>query len=141
MVIVVVTGELPSLKWLLLIPVLLMLTVFNAGLAMAFARLGAKVTDLKQIVPFFLRTWLYGSGVFFSLANVTKNVPDWLATLLYLNPMVAFIELSREALLGDTPAPAVPISQLWLTALGWTIVAGLGGYIYFWRGEKEYGRG
>ena len=23
----------------------------------------------------------------------------------------------------------------------WTILVGLGGYVYFWRGEKEYGRG
>jgi teichoic acid transport system permease protein len=31
--------------------------------------------------------------------------------------------------------------QLWLTGLGWAVVVGVLGFIYFWRGEKEYGRG
>jgi teichoic acid transport system permease protein len=30
---------------------------------------------------------------------------------------------------------------LWLEAIAWTLLVGIGGYVYFWRGEKGYGRG
>ena len=36
---------------------------------------------------------------------------------------------------------AQPIGLLWIQALIWAVVVGLGGYVYFWRGEKGYGRG
>src|SRR4029079_18818512 len=62
--IVLVTGEPLTFQWLLVIPILVLQTMFNAGLAMGMARLGSKITDLKQIMPFIMRTWLYASGVF-----------------------------------------------------------------------------
>jgi teichoic acid transport system permease protein len=40
----------------------------------------------------------------------------------------------------DVPLAASP-TVMWLEALAWTFVVGLGGYVYFWRGEKGYGRG
>jgi teichoic acid transport system permease protein len=30
---------------------------------------------------------------------------------------------------------------LWLKAVGWAVVVFIVGFIYFWRGEKGYGRG
>ncbi|GIF97226.1 ABC transporter permease [Catellatospora citrea] len=139
--IVLITGEPLTFNWLTLIPLLLLQTVFNAGLAMLVARAGSKITDLKQIMPFLLRTWLYGSGVFFNLAAATDGLPKWASTLLQLNPMSVFIELGREALLVNTPAPGISVLSMWLVALVWAVVVGIGGFVYFWRGEKEYGRG
>jgi teichoic acid transport system permease protein len=40
----------------------------------------------------------------------------------------------------DVPL-AAPAAVLWLEAIAWTVVVGLGGFIYFWRAEKGYGRG
>lgn len=140
-VIVLVTGEPITFAWLTLVPLLLLQTMFNAGLAMLLARLGSKMTDLRQIMPFVLRTWLYGSGVFFSLANVMSHLPGWAATLLKLNPMLVFIELAREALLVETPDPGMSHLYMWSMATAWALVMGIGGFLYFWRGEKEYGRG
>ncbi|GAA1400059.1 ABC transporter permease [Catellatospora coxensis] len=139
--IVLVTGEPPRLAWLTLIPLLLLQTVFSGGLAMLLGRLGSKIVDLKQIMPFVLRTWLYGSGVFYSLTTATDNMPTWASTLLHLNPMLVFIELAREALITTTPPSHFSVESMWLVALGWAIVMGALGFFYFWRGEKEYGRG
>ncbi|MDI1460060.1 ABC transporter permease [Catellatospora sp. KI3] len=139
--IVLVTGEPITLKWLTLIPLLLLQTLFNVGMAMLFARLGSKIMDLKQIVPFLLRTWLYASGVFFSLGKAIADAPHTVKVLLQLNPMVPFIELTREALLQDSGVPPESVTEMWLVAAGWAVVLGVGGFIYFWRGEKEYGRG
>jgi teichoic acid transport system permease protein len=114
--------------------------VFNAGLALAMARLGAKLTDLKQLMPFVMRTWMYGSGVLYNVANFEKNLPPLAATIVEANPLLVFIELARHALMDEVPLVS-PVSQLWTLAIAWTLVIGVGGYIFFWRGEQEYGRG
>lgn len=140
--IVLVTGEPITLRWLLLAPVLLLQTIFNIGLTMVMARFGSKVTDLKQIMPFVLRTWLYASGVLYPVALIRDHLPDWAATLLEANPALIYIELARYALLESNRENLVTTpTRLWGIALAWALVVGIGGFVYFWRGEKEYGRG
>jgi teichoic acid transport system permease protein len=138
--IVLVTGEPVTLDWLLLVPTLLLQSVFNAGLALAMARLGSKLTDLKQVMPFVLRTWMYGSGVLYSVENFEKHLPPWAATIVEANPLLIYIELARHALMEDVPL-ASPVPQLWVLAVAWAVLAGAVGFIYFWLGEQEYGRG
>jgi len=142
--IVLVTGEPVTLNWLLVIPILLLQTVFNGGLAMTLGRLGSKITDLKQVMPFVLRTWLYASGVFYNIAHALAvgDLPKWLVDILKANPMLIFIDLMRYALL-DSPADhlASTPAHMWPMAIGWAVVVGVGGYVFFWRGEREYGRG
>ncbi|GIG91639.1 ABC transporter permease [Plantactinospora endophytica] len=138
--IVLIDGEPLTLEWLLLIPAMLLQSVFNAGVAMAMARLGSKITDLKQLVPFVMRTWMYASGVLYSVQNFEKHLPEWAASLVQLNPLLVYIELMRHALMETAPVTASQ-TQSWLLGIGWAVLAGVLGFIYFWRGEKEYGRG
>ncbi|MFG2057281.1 ABC transporter permease [Micromonospora sp. NPDC048930] len=138
--IVLVTGEPLTLEWLLLPPALVLQAVFNAGVVLMVARMGAKASDLKQVMPFILRTWMYGSGVLYSV-SLFNRLPEWAATLIQYNPMLVYIELARYALLEQAPMLNESLTQLWLVAAGWAVLAGIGGFIYFWRGEQEYGRG
>ncbi|MBY8872260.1 ABC transporter permease [Micromonospora sp. PLK6-60] len=138
--IVLITGEPLTLEWLLIIPALALQMVFNAGLAMGLARLGSKVTDLKQIIPFVMRTWMYASGVFYSSALFAQHLPKWAAVAVEANPMLVYIELIRHAMLENVPLSS-SVPHLWLLAAFWSLVVGIGGYVYFWRGEQEYGRG
>jgi teichoic acid transport system permease protein len=138
--IVLATGEPITVQWLLMVPALLLQSIFNAGVAMGMARLGSKVTDLKQLMPFVMRTWMYGSGVLYSVELFEKHLPRPVAVLMEANPLLVYIELMRDALLESTTL-ASPAPQLWLLGIGWALVAGIGGYVYFWRGEQEYGRG
>lgn len=139
--IVLITGEPLTLEWLLLVPAILLQAIFNAGLALALARLGSKMTDLKQLMPFVLRTWMYGSGVLYSVDKFAENISNpILVGAVHANPLLVYIELIRHALLENSPlTSAAP--KLWLLATGWALLVGVGGYIYFWRGEQEYGRG
>ncbi|PZF96694.1 ABC transporter permease [Micromonospora endophytica] len=139
--IVLATGEPITLKWLMLVPAILLQTIFNAGLTMTVARLGAKATDLKQVMPFVLRAWMYGSGVLYSVELFAENLPGWATAVVQFNPMLVYIELARAALLENTPLLNSSLPLTWLIAVGWTLVMGVGGYLYFWRGEQEYGRG
>jgi len=150
--IVLISGVPISWNWLLVIPALALQTIFNAGLAMFMARLGSKMHDLKQVMPFILRTWMYGSAVLYEPARIVSV--HYVGPLMRFNPLMVFIELIRHALvpnmkvhdkaghvLAHQEPLSSPIGQLWLIALGWALVIGVGGFIYFWRGEKEYGRG
>ncbi|TDC85155.1 ABC transporter permease [Micromonospora sp. KC606] len=138
--IVLVTGEPITLEWLLMVPALLLQAVFNAGVVMVVARMGSKSSDLKQLMPFIMRTWMYGSGVLYSV-SLFNRLPEWAATLIQYNPMLVYIELARHALLEQTPLLNESLTQLWLVAAAWAMAAGIGGFVYFWRGEQEYGRG
>lgn len=139
-VIVLITGEPITWQWLLVLPIVAVQTVFNAGLALFGARLGAKLPDLKQVIPFALRVWMYGSAVLYSVQEFKKLENPWLVGLLESNPAVIFIELMRHAMMEEVPL-ASPAPQLWLIAGGWALAVGAAGFLYFWRGEKEYGRG
>ncbi|MFC5185845.1 ABC transporter permease [Actinomadura harenae] len=139
-VIVLAFGEPLTVRWLLVPPVLVAQTLFNMGLALAMARVGAKYTDAAQLVPFVTRTWLYFSGVFYNLTTLTKHAPGWAGTLLEANPAHVYITLMRYALMRSVPASNLP-PHVWVLAIGWALVIGIGGYVYFWQAEEEYGRG
>ncbi len=138
--IVLMTGETPNAKWLILIPALLTQWIFNTGLAMVVARLGSKMTDLTQLMPFILRTWMYTSGVMYSIDNLTAHSPHYIKVLLDINPVAVYIDLARFALIDSFTSAQLP-PHVWASAVGWAVLAGIGGYIYFWKAEEQYGRG
>ncbi|GAA2624137.1 ABC transporter permease [Paractinoplanes durhamensis] len=138
--IVLLTGERLTWQWLMLLPALLLQAIFNAGLAMWAARLGSQLPDLAQLMPFIIRIWLYSSAVLYPVARFSEHLHGWQLRLAEANPLLVFIELVRLALLENVEPAGTP-SLLWTEAACWTAVAGLGGFVYFWRGEKEYGRG
>jgi teichoic acid transport system permease protein len=140
MLIVLGFGEPITVEWLLIVPIFLLQCAFNAGLALGAARLGSKVADIKQLIPFIMRLWMYGSAVLYPVTRFSDHLSGWQLNLVQANPMLVFIDLMRHALMEDVPL-AGSVTLLWLEAIGWTLVVGLGGYVYFWRGEKGYGRG
>jgi teichoic acid transport system permease protein len=139
-VIMLVSGQPLTWHWLLVLPILLLQSVFNTGLALIMARIGAKTTDMAQLMPFVIRTWMYLSGVFWAVSTFTAKAPHWAAILLNLNPALIFNDLMRYALMTSVPASILP-AHVWLITAGWALLFGLGGYIFFWRSEEEYGRG
>ncbi|MEZ0095661.1 teichoic acid transport system permease protein [Streptacidiphilus sp. EB129] len=139
-VIVLITGEPLTLRWLLIIPTLLLQSVFNSGLALFMARIGAKTTDMAQLMPFIIRTWMYLSGVFWSVSTFSAKAPHWVGILLQLNPALIFNDLMRFSLMTSVHASALP-QHVWLITAFWAGLVGLGGYVFFWRDEEEYGRG
>ncbi|MFH8514492.1 ABC transporter permease [Streptomyces gelaticus] len=133
-------GSYPSLSWLLIIPALVMQFVFNTGLALIMARLGSKTPDLAQLMPFVMRTWMYASGVMFSIPVMLKDKPDWIANVLQYNPAAVYMDLVRFALIDGYGAGNLP-AHVWIVALAWAVLIGLVGFVYFWKAEERYGRG
>ena len=138
--IVLMTGEVPQFSWFLLLPALVLQSVFNIGVALYVARLGSKVTDLAQLMPFLLRTWMYVSGVFYAIDKVVKHLPSAAGVLLDLNPAAVYIDLIRFALIDSFTSAQLP-HHVWIAAVAWAVVAGIGGFVFFWKAEEQYGRG
>ncbi|MCA2229822.1 ABC transporter permease [Nonomuraea aurantiaca] len=146
LVLVVVTGEWPTWFWLMIPVVLLLQTLFNIGAGLVIARLGSSMRDLNQLLPFITRTWLYASGVFFSIQDKVvgaAHLPQWVANVMYLNPAASYIEWMRDILIktyhpenGHNPPMMVFVSCVF-----WAVFALGFGFWYFWRAEERYGRG
>ncbi len=85
--------------WLLAIPALLLQTIFNIGIGLLVARIGSTVNDFSQLLPFLMRTWLYVSGVLFSIAALQIRSYRWAVALLEINPAALYITLMRNSLL------------------------------------------
>ncbi|MFE3994240.1 ABC transporter permease [Streptomyces goshikiensis] len=133
-------GNYPNPAWLLVVPTLALQFVFNTGLALAMARAGAKTPDLAQLMPFITRTWMYASGVMFSISTMLKGKPGWITDVLQWNPAAIYMDLVRFALIDDYGAKNLP-PHVWFFAVGWAVVIGIGGFVYFWKAEERYGRG
>jgi teichoic acid transport system permease protein len=135
--VVLVTGEPITLRWLLVPVAVALQSVFNAGVALIAARVVAQAPDVAKVLPFILRTWLYTSGVFYSIPVHTAGAPEWVRWVLEVNPGAVYIDLARAALLSNYD----PLPYSWPLAFGWAVVALVIGFVFFWRAEIRYGRG
>ncbi|MEU1269057.1 ABC transporter permease [Streptomyces sp. NPDC005799] len=131
-----------AFSWLLAVPALVLQFTFNTGVALIMARMGAKTPDIAQLMPFVLRTWMYVSGVMWSIDRLTKgdHLPHWVTLALEVNPAAVYIDLMRFALIDSFHASQLP-PHVWAAAIGWALIAGVGGFVYFWKAEEMYGRG
>ncbi|MEU0391520.1 ABC transporter permease [Streptomyces sp. NPDC006208] len=139
-VIVVAFGSFPTWSWFLVLPALALQFVFNTGLALIMARLGSKTPDLAQLMPFVMRTWMYASGVMFSIPIMLADRPAWIADVLMYNPAAIYMDLVRFALIDGYGSANLP-SHVWAAGLGWAALIGCAGFVYFWKAEERYGRG
>ena len=135
--VVLATGEPLTATWLLVPIAVLLQCLFNAGAALVVARIGAQVRDITQILPFVMRSWLYLSGVFFSIPVFTADAHGSLRLLLSLNPAAVYIDLVRSAIIVGHDG----IPHAWPLAVAWALVAVIGGFLYFWSAEEKFGRG
>lgn len=144
MAVVLVTGVLPGMgvvvptwSWLTLPFAAVLLAVFSAGVALFFARLGARAPDIANAMPFILTLGRYASGAMFLISAM---VPDelWLKPLLLHQPVAIYLELFRAAFGNE---PLIPMTAgLWLEATAWAVGVFAIGFLYFWRAEETYGR-
>jgi teichoic acid transport system permease protein len=139
-VIVLLTGEPITLKWIFILPALLLQAIFNMGLAMFFARIVSLFIDFKQLIPFIMRIWMYLSAVLYPVQKFTDHLHGWKLHVLEANPLLVYIELIRFSLLDNVTLAGAPM-VLWLEAVSWAFAVCFIGFVFFWRGEKGYGRG
>jgi len=119
-----------SPAWLLLVPIILLQTVFNLGLGLIVARLTVHFRDFGQLLGHLLKMWLFASGVIFPFDAAPPGI---ILDVLNANPAFLFIELTRDALFtGAVELSDVRTAALW--AFGMLIL----GVLFFYRFEGRY---
>ncbi|GGG64009.1 transport permease protein [Kocuria dechangensis] len=121
-----------SWRWLLLIPIVALQTIFNWGFGMLMAPLVHRIPDVGNLLSFAMRIWMYSSGIFY---DPSRFVTDERWMLLFeANPLYQVLSMSRDCLIyGITP-------EWWQ----WTVlvVAAFGTWLLglwvFWRNEESY---
>lgn len=136
LVLVTIFGDPPTVKWLLLIPLIALFTLFNTGVALICARLTVIVNDLSQLLPFISRLLMYTSGVLFQPDRVLQNHPTALELFRY-NPIHEVLVIARGLLLPQTHTYE-PI--FWGYLAGWSVLLVVVGVLVFWVAEEKYGR-
>ena len=131
------SGLRPTTEWLLMVPIVVLLTVFNAGVTMFTARLTVHFRDLTQLLPFASRLLFYTSGVFYSLDLAFANNETALK-IIDAQPIHEFLSLGRSVFL-DQPGFGAP-PEYWLYASLWSVVSIVVGSLFFWVAEERYGR-
>lgn len=123
--------EIPVGVEALLVPFFVLIAAaaaLGSGLLLTVA--SVRYRDVPYAIPFVLQTWMFLSGVFFSVNDLQERY-QW---LLSFNPMMAVITGIRWSLLGAT-APSVPVVAVGTV----TAVAVLfGGLAVFRRAEPRF---
>jgi ABC-2 type transport system permease protein len=123
-------------SWLELIPLLALLVILAAGLAMLLSALFVRARDIKPIWDVVLQVLFYASPIFYAIETVQETAPTWVAKVLMLNPFAAILQQARHAVIDpqyDTAAQAIGPDWRLIIPLG--IIFGLFalGYLVFRR--------
>lgn len=133
-IILIPPHALPSLSWILIIPIFLLHTLVNLGITFISARIGWHFPDLTNMMTVISRMLMYGSGVMFPVERFVSD--PTIREIVMLNPLFRIIDMSRTVLIDG----AVPDLKSWIIVVIWAVVLVIGGFVFFWRGEESYGR-
>lgn len=130
-----VLGAMPTWNWLLMVPAVLLLILFNTGIVLLVARVAVHFRDIGQIIPFTNRFLRYFSGVFYAPAAFVGHLP--LVMLFFeINPVYDLLELARFALIPDYSISLT----IAVGSVAWPLVTFAAGCLFFWSAEELYGR-
>jgi teichoic acid transport system permease protein len=125
-----ITGRPVGWHLLWILPLVLMLAVLAAGLCMLVAALQVYFRDLRSLLPYVLRVWLYASPVLY----YASRVPERYKWLLYANPLAGPLAAWSDVLHSGL-APRV-----WQLAVGsgWAVAIFVFSLLFFMSREREF---
>lgn len=121
-----------SWTWLLVIPVFLLQTIFNWGLGMLLAPLVNRIPDVANLMSFFMRLWMYASGIFYDPSRFVQD--ERILALFHFNPLYQVLSITRSLILR---AELPPLSS-WAILVTAALVVCVTGFLVFWRNEESY---
>jgi teichoic acid transport system permease protein len=133
--ILAVFGFYPRWDWLLVVPLVILFTLFSTGVALITARLTVHVSDLSQLLPFISRLMFYTSGVLFAVDKVLAAHP-WALRVYDFYPLYQALKIARHHLMGAAVYP----TYYWAMFAGSAVLTFAVGAVFFWRAEERYGR-
>lgn len=88
-----------NIHFLVLIPAIILLTLFTGGLGLLTSALNVKYRDIYFVLQAVVPMWFYATPIIFKL----DMLPDIVAKIFYLNPLTAIIETFQWVLLSTKP--------------------------------------
>ena len=125
-------GKPIGISLIMIIPLVLVVAVFNLGWTLIVARATAFVPDLIPLVSTVVRALFFISGVFFSIERFETH--KWLQDFVLANPIYRIISLTRAIVLDSSWGAF----NDWAYIIAWSICLTIVGFIYFWRAEARY---
>lgn len=120
----------PTLEWVALIPLLILMNVmFALGLSLWLSALNIQYRDVSHIIPFFIQLGLYATPIVYPLSMV----PEKYKWLVRLNPMTGIIEGFRVLF----PMATVDYPSLFIS-IGVILFISATGTIYFSKIERSF---
>lgn len=120
----------PHITVLFLPLVFLPFALFLMGLCWALASLGVFLRDVSQIVGVVTSVLMFLSAIFFPVSAL----PEAYQKILYLNPLVPIIELTRDVLYWGKAPDMVVLAIYWVIA---GLIAWLG-FAWFQKTRKGF---
>jgi ABC-type polysaccharide/polyol phosphate export permease len=118
----------PQLLWI--IPLTAILTALAAGFSMLVAALQVYFRDLKSLLPYVLRVWLYASPVLY----FTSTVPPRYHWLLVANPLASTLSAWSDVLYSGH----APTTWSLVVGVTWAVVVLVGGGLFFISRERDF---
>jgi teichoic acid transport system permease protein len=110
------------------------MVLFGMGCAAFFAALQVYFRDTSSFLPFFVRIWMYLSPVLWTPERIENVASPTVLTLIQLNPMFSMLGGYTELVQGS----GFPPLYMWLTALAWSLVVAVTGFLFFMSREREF---
>lgn len=114
---VVTMGSISLYVPTLILPIII-LTIFNLGLGLILAPLGAYFSDINTIYNIVLRLLLYLSAIMYPV----DILPEWLQKIVAINPVYQFIHIFRNPVYYQTPIPLDSLLYTTVWAFGLLVV-------------------
>jgi ABC-type polysaccharide/polyol phosphate transport system ATPase subunit/ABC-type polysaccharide/polyol phosphate export permease len=126
---ILASGITPSLDWLEMVPVLLLLLVFTVGVALVLSLLYVGIRDVEPIWVVMNRLLFFLTPVFYPV----ELVPENLRHVLMLNPLAVVTVQARHALIDPSAPTALaaagaPVLAASLAITAAIVAAGIGLY-------------
>lgn len=122
-------GIVPSVSWLLVIPIVVELYVFALGASFLLAAMYVRFRDITYIWEIILQAGFYASAIIFPLTMV----PDALQKWFFMNPIVQIVQDARWAIATDTTITIWSVIHSWVVIVPFIIILIIGaiGFTYF----------
>ena len=93
-----IRGEATFMGWwiLLLIPTIFLSGIMGSAFGMIISSLSTKYRDFSHLTGIAMSLMMYASPILYSVSDS----PEWLKTVVHINPMSAYIELIRYSVTG-----------------------------------------
>jgi lipopolysaccharide transport system permease protein len=116
---------------IVLAPLFILLALVTAlGTALFLSAMNVRYRDVPYAIPFLISSWMYFSGVVYSL----DGLKEWQQWVLALNPMTAVIQGFQWGVLGTAP----PDPGKTLVSVSTAAVLLIVGLSYFRRSEPRF---